>query len=201
MWHYTFPFFGIFLIGSKHGALATLFLFFPVFTNVIYDALTPGTGYYSSQFSIRYLPSVSVALVFAYLFERERERFRRQTLTAYREQERIIKERTDQLVARIAERDRMAEKLRRSQKMEAIGTMAGGVAHDLNNILSGFETYRRMIEFNPEQKAIIVSGYSTSEEVHRTMELGAFAIIKKPYSIGELSGAVKKCLDLNPNIS
>lgn len=46
-----------------------------------------------------------------------------------------------------AERDQqvMEDKLRRSQKMEALGLMAGGVAHDLNNILSGIVNYPELI--------------------------------------------------------
>jgi two-component system, cell cycle sensor histidine kinase and response regulator CckA len=50
----------------------------------------------------------------------------------------------------------MEDRLRRSQKMEALGLMAGGVAHDLNNILSGIVNYPELMLMNlPEDSPLI----------------------------------------------
>lgn len=48
---------------------------------------------------------------------------------------------------RIAQREReeLQEKLERSKKMESLGLLAGGVAHDLNNVLSGIVSYPDLI--------------------------------------------------------
>lgn len=43
------------------------------------------------------------------------------------------------------ERKKIEDQLRQSQKMEVVGTLASGVAHDLNNILSGIVSYPEII--------------------------------------------------------
>jgi len=45
----------------------------------------------------------------------------------------------------VEERGRLLERLNRSEKMESLGTLAGGVAHDLNNVLGIIVGYAEML--------------------------------------------------------
>jgi PAS domain S-box-containing protein len=73
----------------------------------------------------------------------------------------------------------LEKKLHKAKKMEAIGTLAGGVAHDLNNILSGVVSYPELLlmqvpEDSPLQKpleTILQSGIKASAIVQDLLTL------------------------------
>ena len=61
--------------------------------------------------------------------------------------------------------------------------------------MDGLDTYRKVLEIRPEQKAIVVSGFSESERVKAAQALGAGTYVRKPYIIEKLGLAVRIELD------
>ncbi|MBN2468977.1 MAG: PAS domain S-box protein [Deltaproteobacteria bacterium] len=63
--------------------------------------------------------------------------------------------------------------------------------------IDGLETYRRILEKHPGQKAIITSGYSKTERIRAAQKLGAGAYVKKPYLLEKMAVAVLDELEGN----
>jgi len=57
--------------------------------------------------------------------------------------------------------------------------------------IDGLETYKRVLEINPKQKAILVSGFSETERVKNAQKLGAGAYVKKPYIMEKIGMAIR----------
>lgn len=57
--------------------------------------------------------------------------------------------------------------------------------------IDGLETYKRVLEINPKQKAVIVSGFSETEQVENALKLGAGCYIRKPYIMEKIGMAIR----------
>jgi two-component system, cell cycle sensor histidine kinase and response regulator CckA len=57
--------------------------------------------------------------------------------------------------------------------------------------MDGLDTYKKILEIHPGQKAIIASGFSETDRVKALQGLGAGAYIKKPFLLEKIGLAVK----------
>ena len=98
-----------------------------------------------------------------------------------------------------AEKEKWAleEKLLRSKKMESLGLLAGGVAHDLNNVLSGIVGYPELLLLDlPEDsklrkpiETIQESGHSATAIVQDLLTVArGVATTKEPLNLNDLIG-------------
>lgn len=108
------------------------------------------------------------------------------------------------LKKREAEKELLAEELRHAQKMEAIGTLAGGVAHDFNNILTaivGFGTLlqRSLSKDNPYQiyvAQILNAADRATTLVKRLLAFGRKQVINPlPTDLNGIVQSIEKLLN------
>ena len=95
------------------------------------------------------------------------------------------------------ERIKLEARLNRSQKMEAIGTLAGGVAHDLNNVLSGIVGYPDLLLMQLPEDSPLKDGIITIRESGKK----AAAIVEDLLTLARRGIAKYEALDLNRVIS
>lgn len=120
------------------------------------------------------------------------------------------------------EQEKLEEMLRQSQKIEAIGQLAGGIAHDLNNMLSPIIGYAELLQLSSERnnndqraiKGILNAGFKARDLVHQllafsrkqTLEIGT---INLNDIIGGFEGLLRRTIredidfiiDKTPNLS
>ena len=58
--------------------------------------------------------------------------------------------------------------------------------------INGLETYKKIKKINPDQKAMIASGFTNNKNVKEAQSLGAGSYIKKPYTLQKIGLAVQK---------
>ncbi len=121
-------------------------------------------------------------------------------ITALKGAENALSDSNRQLKEKIAindrlqsERLRLEKELHQAQRMEAIGLMAGGVAHDLNNILSSIIGYPTLMKYDLQEDSPLLESVHAIEEAGRR----AAAVVDDLLTVARGVAIVKETADLN----
>ncbi len=118
-----------------------------------------------------------------------------------REQSENLEQMNKQLIKEIHDRERvqnekrhLEKELARSQRMEALGLLAGGVAHDLNNVLSGTVSYPDLILMDLPEDSPLRKQIRTIQESGKK----AVAIVDDLLTMARRGVMHTEVLNLNP---
>ncbi|MCX5880703.1 MAG: PAS domain S-box protein, partial [Deltaproteobacteria bacterium] len=100
-------------------------------------------------------------------------------------------------VRALEEREELREQLERSKKMESLGMLAGGVTHDLNNILSGIMTYPEVIMMKLPEDSPLIKPLQT---IQRSGQRAA-AVVNDLLTIARGVASSREVTDLNHLVS
>jgi signal transduction histidine kinase/CheY-like chemotaxis protein len=106
---------------------------------------------------------------------------------------RINEELEERVAKRTAERAALEDQLLQSQKMEAVGRLAGGVAHDFNNLLTVILGYTEMLRERVRQDG---PAMEYSDEVQHAAER-ASALTNQLLAFSRRQVAIPRVVDLN----
>ena len=107
------------------------------------------------------------------------------------EDSRIKKELQDRVESREQERDRLALELRMAQKLEAVGRLAAGVAHEINTPLQFISDNVTFLTESVDDLGNVISGYRIGRE--RGDEVAAE--VEADYLLSELPKAMQRARD------
>ncbi len=104
VWYFTYPLITCYLLGSKRGAIVSTTMTLPVVIMIFIRTESTFIAHYDLHFTIRFLAAYIVVSFFAYSFERNGEKNRKELHGLNMNLERTIKERTAELLEEIEDR-------------------------------------------------------------------------------------------------
>lgn len=182
---------------QREGARILLFAYLVFFATTISDMLV-NDGIYDNILLLdvgMFVFVLSQSLLISYRFTNSYKTIERQRTEL---QAANLKLRTQEKLRREAETESVAlnKRIAQSEKMEAIGILAGGVAHDLNNILSNTVTYPELALLDLPKN----SPLARPLELTRQAGLRAAAVIQDMLTLARRGVVTREVLNLNDNI-